>query len=115
MNKALSKEEAGRYLTDVIQTLNKLRVIPSVPLILPSTMNKMNKKDRINDLINLRHRLFGEDTSAELRLKNEAIAAFERKYPASLTEEVREEVMKSKFFCLSDDVLNQSRYSNAVN
>ena len=115
LNKALSKEEAGRYLTGVIQTLNELRVIPSVPLISPSTMNKMNKKDRINDLIKLRRRLFGEDNTAESRLKKEAIDAFERKYPTSLTEEVREEVMKSKFFCLSDDVLNQSRYSNAVN
>ena len=115
LNKALSKEEAGRYLTGVIQTLNELRVIPSVPLISPSTMNKMNKEDRINDLIKLRRRLFGEDNSAESRLKKEAIDAFERKYPTSLTEEVHEEVMKSKFFCLSDDVLNQSRYSNAVN
>ena len=100
MNKSLSKEEAGRYLTGVIQTLNELRVIPSVPLIPPSTMNKIDKKDRINELIKLRRRLFGEDDSAESRLKNEAIDAFERKYPASLTEEVREEVMKSKFFCL---------------
>ena len=56
LNKALSKEEAGRYLAGVIQTLNELRVIPSVPLIPPSAMNKINKKDRINELIKLRRR-----------------------------------------------------------
>ena len=80
-----------------------------------SFKHKMNKKDRITDLIKLRRRLFGEDDLAELRLKNEAIDAFEHKYLTSLTEEVREEVMKSKLFCLSNNVLNQSRYSNVVN
>ena len=115
MDKALNKEEAGRYLADVIQKLNNLRVTPSVPLIPPGTMSKINKKDRINELIKHRRRLFGQDSSAELRLKSSAIAAFELKYPPSLTEQVRGESMESKFFCLSDDILGQSRYSNEVN
>ena len=115
LDKALNKEEAGRYLADVIQKLNNLRVTPSVPLIPPGTMSKINKKDRINELIKHRRRLFGQDSLAESRLKSSAIAAFELKYPPSLTEQVRGEIMESKFFCLSDDILGQSRYSNAVN
>ena len=42
LDKALNKEEAGRYLADVIQKLNNLRVTPSVPLIPPGTMSKIN-------------------------------------------------------------------------
>ena len=74
-------DEAGEELNRVVYILTYKIVVPSMLKAPPISLSKMNKKERLKKLTELRRIYFKRDPAAKSRYEEEAKQAFDVKYP----------------------------------
>lgn len=110
LNKSMNSAEVGEEIEKVIDVLNfKIQIPKLIPM---PTLSKMNKVDRIKELIRVRKIYFEHDKDAESRDRDEVRKAFEERYPEFVdSNELANQIYNEKIYCLSDEVFNEARYS----
>ena len=106
LDKSMNMGEVGVEIVKVIRVLNyNIQVTESIST--PS-LSKMNKGDRMKELIRLCKIYFRKDKEAERQCKKEVMEAFELKYSsAGDGEQLLDQLECEKIYCLSDEVMNE--------
>ena len=110
LDKSMDKDEVGVELNRVVHILTYTIVVPSMLKAPPITMNKMNKKERVKKLIELRRIYFKRDPTAKSKYESQVKVAFDVKYPQFTAQSRMYDLCSKKIYCLSENVLNLPRY-----
>ena len=110
LNNAMNKDEVGKELLDIVEKLNF--EVQVMQMISTPKLNKLNKKQRIEMLIDYRKLHFEKDPGARNKVEESARKAFNDMYPAFSLNKRLEDLYNNKIYCLSKEVFDRDRYSS---
>ena len=110
LNNAMNKDEVGKELLDIVEKLNfEVQVIQMVP---SPKLSKLNKKQRIDMLIEYRKLYFEKEPGAKNKAEVSARKAFHDMYPEFSLNKRLEDLYNNKIYCLCKEVFDRDRYSS---